>query len=293
MLIGTFFAIVAGMGFAMLGILARFAYAQGMDVGQAMLCRFVLGSLILFLPLAIFRRDLLHLDRRGLLWAAILGMGFYCGQSTFFCLSIKYIPVATTTLIIYSSPAGVALLEWLTGRAKPTSTLWSSLALTLTGCTLVCADAFGRHVDMLGLGYAVITTACYTLYLFFSQTATRGRRPLTVSLYVILFAAIGFLIMNGPARLLDLPAGTLPLAVGLAVIPTALAITALFLAVERIGSAYASIGAAVEPAAALAFAQIFLGEPITLLQVAGTALILAGIALPNLRQTALPAAQAG
>jgi len=117
MLVGTFFAVLAGTSFGLLGILARLAYAQGLDVGQALLCRFIFGSLLLFVPMLLLRPQLLRLDTRGLAWAAFLGMGCYCGQSTFYFLAIKHIPVATASLLIYSALAGVALLEW--ARAGP------------------------------------------------------------------------------------------------------------------------------------------------------------------------------
>jgi drug/metabolite transporter (DMT)-like permease len=53
--------------------------------------------------------------------------------------------------------------------------------------------------------------------------------------------------------------------------------------VEKIGSAYASIFSSIEPVVTVAGAVLFLDENVVLLQVAGAALIVAGIVTPNLR----------
>jgi drug/metabolite transporter (DMT)-like permease len=67
---------------------------------------------------------------------------------------------------------------------------------------------------------------------------------------------------------------------------TVLPVFATMLAVERIGAGRASMAAMVGPVATIALAYLFLGETISGWQVAGTALVLAGVYVLSHQPTA-------
>lgn len=280
---GTIYSLLSGIAFGLLGVLAKLGYAQGMSVGLVLQCRFLFGAAFIFLFLLVRRPGLLRLDPRGLVMVAAIGMVLYYAQSTFFFRSVGYIPISTTVLILYGYPVTVTLLSVPLYKLRLTRLLAISLALVSAGLCLICYDAFLRELNATGLLYAFGALGTFTIYLTLVQRVMRGRHPLSVSFYMILFTGLTFLVVHGPSTLATLRPENLPVALGLGLIPTAVSVTLLFLAIERIGSAHASIFSSLEPAAALIAAHLILGEPIVALQVVGMLLILAGIILPNLR----------
>jgi len=283
MLKGTIYSLLSGIAFGLLGVLAKLGYAQGMSVGLALQSRFLFGAAFLLLFLLVWRPKLLRLDMRGVAAVAAISFVLYYAQSSFFFRSVQYIPVSTTVLIFYAYPVTVTLLSMVFYKLRLTRLLALSLLLVAGGCGFICYDAFLRALNPTGLLYAFGALGTFTLYLMVLQKVMQGRNPLSVSLYMTLFTGLAFLIFENPSTLLQLRVVELPVALALGLVPTALAITLLFLAIERIGSAHASIFSSSEPAAALIAANLFLGEPIIMLQVGGMVLILAGIILPNLK----------
>jgi drug/metabolite transporter (DMT)-like permease len=96
--------------------------------------------------------------------------------------------------------------------------------------------------------------------------------------------------------LLDMSWSTVPAAAWLALVMSAL--LALFVAymiwytaVQTIGSTRTSMYSNVTPIAAMLTAAIWIGEPITLRKVLGTALVLAGLATTKLERQQLPPAE--
>lgn len=284
---GTLFSLLSGISFGLLGVLVKLGYAENMPVGLVLQCRFLFGAAFMFLFLVGWRRRLLRLDLPGLAMVAAIGMVVYYAQSSFFFRSVEYLPVTTSVLILYGYPVTVTLLSAVLYRLHLTWLLVLSLILVSSGCGLICYDAFLRELNPTGLLYAFGHLGCFTLYLLLVQKVMKGRHPLSVSFYMILFTGLSFLLQYGPGTLASLRLSNLPMALGLGFIPTTLAITLLFLAIERIGSAHAAIFSSSEPVAALVSAHLVLGEPIVMLQVMGMALILAGVVLPNLKTAAI------
>ena len=89
-----------------------------------------------------------------------------------------------------------------------------------------------------------------------------------VLLHFVLVSTPGSLVQPPPVYWLSLLNATLC---------TVLPVFATMLAIERIGAGGASMAAMVGPVATIGLAFVFLGEPVTGWQLAGTALVLAGV----------------
>jgi drug/metabolite transporter (DMT)-like permease len=122
----------------------------------------------------------------------------------------------------------------------------------------------------------------FSVYLIILEVILRGENPRTISFYCVLAAAVTYTIMSPPTDFAALDAGGKLLTLALGLVPTALAVTLLYRAVELIGSARASICSTLEPITTVLASAALLGEDIVLIQVAGMALIIGGIVLPNL-----------
>jgi drug/metabolite transporter (DMT)-like permease len=228
-------------------------------------------------------RSVLRARPKTLLKSVFLGVVLYPVQSLSFMSSLKYIPAATTSLILYFYPVAVSLLSALFFKTRLDRIVALSLLLLVAGCGLVFYDAFLRSISQTGLLLATTSMLIFSVYLIFLEVLLRGENPRTISFYCVLSAAAVYTVMSPPVGFAQLDASAKLLTLALGLVPTALAVTLLYRAVELIGSARASICSTLEPITTVLASALLLGEDVVAIQVGGMALILAGIILPNLQ----------
>lgn len=279
---GLVCAVLSACCFGLLPILGKLGFAHGLDSTRMLQYRFVIGALLLAAWFAATRREALSISPVGLLKTALLGGLISPVQSTCFMLSLEIIPAATTSLILYFYPAVVTLLGALIHRQRIGRRVGLSLVLVTAGCALVFLDAFMRDVALAGVLWACVSMVVFSVYMLLVQRLMHGERPLTFSLYVIFFAALAFTLLRGLPDLGTVTPAQAGVALALGLVPTVLALNLLYMAIEAVGSAYASIFSTLEPVTTVAVAALLLGEPVFARQLAGAALIVAGIVLPNL-----------
>lgn len=280
-LAGIMCAVFSAVCFGMLAVLGKLAYARGFATGEILQYRFAIGALLLFAYFAATDREVLRAKPRTVLKAVFLGVVLYPVQSLSFMTSLKYIPAATTELIFYFYPVAVSLLSALFFKTRLDRIVGLSLLLLVAGCGLVFYDAFLRSISQTGLALAMASTLIFSVYLICLEVLLRGENPRSISFYCVLSAAVVYTIMSPPVGFLALDLSDKLLTLALGLIPTALAVTLLYRAVELIGSARASICSTLEPITTVLASALFLGEDVAAVQVAGMALILTGIILPN------------
>jgi drug/metabolite transporter (DMT)-like permease len=277
-------SLLSAVSFGTLAILVKLGHRAGMTDLALLQYRFLFGAALLFLYLLIREPHLLRIRPAALGKAALLGFVLYGLQSTLFFKALRYIPASTASLILYVYPVVVTVLSVLFLGLRAGRTLILSLAVLTAGCCLVFYDAFLRDMNLLGILLAFGTTLTFSLYLVLTQVFLKGEEPLSAAFYVILSAAVLFLFLHDPLEILRLDAPRVSLALLLGLVPTAVAIVFLFRAIAAVGSAYTAVFSTLEPVTTVVLAAVVLGEAVVLLQWAGMALIVAGIAAPNLEQ---------
>jgi drug/metabolite transporter (DMT)-like permease len=85
-----------------------------------------------------------------------------------------------------------------------------------------------------------------------------------------------FLVMR-PLSALDLPLRVYELSIAMAIFSTVLPVFLLSFAIRRIGSGSASLIGSIGPVSTIYMAYVILGESISWLQTAGSALVLGGV----------------
>lgn len=280
---GLVFAVISAVAFGSLAVLVKLGYDAGLSGSEMMQYRFTYAVVVLGTFMLLRDRSLLAISRSGLARCALLGLVVYWLQTTCFVRALETIPASTAALILYFYPVSVTLLSAVFLGMKLDRVVIGSLALVLGGCCLVFYDAFLKEANPAGLLYAVGAMGFFSCYLLLVQVLLRKLKPLTATFYVMLFAAVSFTLSGDPAAWLSLTWERVVYGVSLGVVPGVVAVSFLYMAVEKVGSAFASIFSSVEPVVTLAGAAILLGEQVALLQIGGTALIILGIVIPNLR----------
>jgi drug/metabolite transporter (DMT)-like permease len=213
---------------------------------------------------------------------AAAGLAF-AGDLAFWHWSIKLTSVANSTLLANLASIFVTLAAWLLWRQKPRPLFIAALALAVAGVgMLVRTSVEFSPRALLGDGLGVVTAMFYAWYLL-TVKALRDRGAATLTLMAATTTVTAALLL--PAALASgeplWPAsatGWLTL-VGLAWISHAAGQGLIAFALAHLPAAFSSVGLLFQPVMAATFAWILLGEPLAGLQIAGGAVVLAGIYL--------------
>jgi drug/metabolite transporter (DMT)-like permease len=217
-------------------------------------------------------------------WPLLLVAGVaFAGDLAFWHWSIKYTSVANSTLLANLASIFVTLAAWLLWRERPSRLFLAGLAAALLGVgLLVRASLDFSPTALLGDGLGVVTAIFYAWYLL-SVKALRGGGAGTLQLMAATTTVTSVVLLpvalaSGEALLPASAAGWLKL-LGLAWISHAAGQGLIAYALAQLPAGFTSVGLLLQPVMAALFAWMLLGEPLAALQIAGGAVVLAGIYL--------------
>jgi len=274
--LGAAYILASALCFGSLPIFARFAYAAGVDTETLLFLRFSIASALMWVLFAARRA---RLPRGGAL-ATLVGMGGlgYAGQSFSYFTALTMASAGLVALLLYLYPALVALLSRVVLGHQLSPRQLLAVAMALVGSALT----IGRAGDgkPLGIFFGLLAALVYAIYILTGSRIPRTVTPTASSAVIVTSAAVVYGLV-GAARGLRLPASAAGwgAVIALAVICTVAAISLFLAGLERVGPMRASIYSTLEPAFTLLLAALVLGEEVTLLRVAGGALILGAVVL--------------
>ena len=181
---GMFLIVISAAAFGSLGILGRFAYADGLDAITLLFIRFSVAA-VLMASLLILRRERLP---RGSTMGWLVGMGAigYVGQSYCYLTAVKYASPGLVALLLYLYPIIVALLSIAILHEKVTRAKILALCLALTGIALIVRPEGGQ---LPGILLALAAAGIYSVYII---VGTRVMKQVTaIQSSTVLFASAG------------------------------------------------------------------------------------------------------
>lgn len=275
--IGALQVAASAAGFATLAIFIKFAYAAGASTTTILAWRFTLAALCLALLLK-FRGVPLLLDKRMILKLALLGGLGYGTMSTFFALSVKYVPASLAAMLLYTYPAIVSVLSFFIGDERYTWQKGLALAVCFSGLFLVLGVSFD-NVSMLGFAFGLGSALVYSVYIVAGNRILQNTNPLVTTTYICASAAVVFVVSGLASNSLNwsLPLDGWLSIIGIALLATIVGIVGFFAGMSRIGAINASIISTLEPVITVLLSVALLNEKITPLQIGGGVLILGGI----------------
>lgn len=280
---GYALVLVAATLWASIGVFYKFLINDfGLIPLAAAALRGSVGGLLLLLALLLLRVDL-RVPRRD--WPGFLAYGIFGVALFFICYvnAINLSGVAVAAVLMYTSPAWVAVISWRWLGEKLGGRGLVALALALTGAALVARayDPAQLRLNWPGVLAGLASGLTYGLYSVFNKLLVRRNRPWVVQLYGLLLGA-AILVALVPkvelARGWASPASTI-LLLGMGIIPTMLASLAFAVGVQWIPVSVAAIVATLEPVVATFFGYLFFAERLEMGQWIGTACILSAVLL--------------
>lgn len=281
---GLWMVIASAVLFSTKAVFAKLAFRYGADATTVLTLRMAF-ALPLF-ALSSVRSELAparpHLSRGNWLTIALLGsLGYYCASLLDFW-GLRYVSAGLERLILFLYPIFVIALNRVFHGERVPRGLWQAVVLGYAGVLLVVwSDRLvgGEHI-LFGSFLIFMGAVAYAFYLSLGQPLIMrfGSTRVTSHALVVacLAAFVHFAIEGDFARLVQ-PWQVVALCVAMAVFATVLPAFLLTAGIKRLGASRAALIGTVGPVSTLLFAYWFLGEPITLLQLAGSALVLLGV----------------
>ena len=287
--VGWASALIAAATFGASGALIKPVLEAGWSPTAAVTVRVLVGGLALT-PFAIValrgKWATLWQSRTRVLLMALIGVA---GTQVMYFAAIQRIPVGTAVLIEYISPLLLIALAWVRTRKAPRAIVIIGSLIAIGGLALVVSPGGGGGLDPLGLVFALTAMVGCAIYYLVAAQPSNGLPAVALAaagllLGGVVLAVIGFSgLVPFTATFVDVAmfgwsvAWWTPLLL-VGILATAVAYASSIAATEILGSRLASFVGLLEVVAATLYAWILLGEQLTLSQLLGGALILAGIA---------------
>ncbi len=286
---GLFLAALSALGYSLKAIFIKLAYPYGVDAVTLLTLRMGI-SLPLFLGVWLASRGeappLTWGDRGRLL---IMGMlGFY-GASIFDFLGLQYITAGLERLILFTYPTLTILIGvFFQGKAFTARKGWS-MALCYGGIALAFAHdlRFGQ-LDAVILGSALVfaSSICYAGYLAGTEGLIRRLGATRFTTLAMLVSSGGIFLhfaLTHSLATLEQPLPVYGWSIAMAVFSTVAPVYALSEAIRRIGAGRTAMTSMLGPLLTIFFGWWLLGEAISLEQMIGAVLVVAGIVVVSRR----------
>lgn len=291
-------AAIGAVLFSGKAIVAKLMYRYQVDAVMVLTLRMIL-AVPLFMAIGWWQSRQLP----ALSWAdrgRILMLGFigYYLSSFLDFLGLQYITAGLERLILFLTPSFVLLATALGFKRAISKRQWISLALAYAGIVLVLAhdlDVGGNRV-WLGALLVLGSALSYAIYLIASGELVSRIGSLRLVSYAMCVSTVcsvaQYVLLGRPlAEVVQQPAPVMWLSVINAVFCTVLPVSLTMMAVARIGAPMASQAGMLGPVSTVFLGFWLLGEPITAVQLLGSALVMGGIYLLSPRTRRDPAAQ--
>jgi drug/metabolite transporter (DMT)-like permease len=256
--------------------------------------RNTLAFVLLALVLALTRPALLRVRARELPFLVVFGVAGLALVQWLYLVAIDRMPIGIALLVEYIAPVFVALWARFVLREHVRGRVWLALALALVGLSVVVEVWSGISLDGVGLAAALGAALALAGYLLMAEHGVRERDPLSLVCFGFLFGSLFWALVQPwwsfPVHLVDdsisllgnLEGTSLPVWILLAymvvlgtIVPFALMVGSL----RHASATTIGIVAMLEPVVASVVAFAWLGESLGAAQLAGGAVVLAGIIL--------------
>ena len=288
---GIGFALVAAIGFSAKAVMVKLAYVDAVDPITLLALRMAFSVPFFLVVAARENRNKHHDAITTGDKLAVLGLGLvgYYLASYLDFLGLQYISAGLERLILFLYPTMVVLISALLFRHRIGRTVLLALALSYAGIALVFLHDMHATQHDAPLGSALVfgSALAYAVYLAGAGHTIARIGATRFTAYVMTVASAACLLQFAATHAvadLDLPLRVYGLSIAMAVFSTVLPAFLLAAAMRRIGSMHTSMIGSIGPVSTIYLAYVFLGEQLSLVQMTGSILVLAGVLMISLKK---------
>ena len=281
---GAILVMAAAACYALSVVFAKGAYGLGVSVQTLTVWRFAIGALA-FWGIVALRRPA-WLARRVVLTAIGMGAVGFAAQALTYFGAIAVMDAGLATLLVYTYPAIITVIGFLTRRQSPTRRTLAALGCSAVGMLLLVGLGGLATVSRLGVGLALTAAVTYALYTIVASSLP-AEADVVLLMAIVTTSAFTSVLVVALVSGSPLSLGAGPAVYGWVLayiaVGTLLAMTLHLQGLVRIDPSRAGILSSIEPLVTAAAVAAVYGERMTLAQIAGGAVILVGIVILQLR----------
>lgn len=272
------------MAMLIFGSIGIFVKAINLPSVEIVLLRTIIGSIFLAI-IFLFTGQTMNIKAIiGNLPILIIVGIFLGGNWVFLFKAYNHTTVSIATLLYYSAPIMVFLLSPIIFKEKLTSHKIIGAIITIIGMVVINGINSDGQGLSLGIIYGLLSALFYGLVMI-TNKFIKNLSGLESSFIQLLIAAIIMIIytLSTSESALQIPSGyDLIWVVILGVVHTGIACYLYFSSMQELPSQTIAIMSYIDPASALIFSAIFLGERLSMIQILGALMILGGTAYNQL-----------
>ena len=292
--LGVAFALLAALGFSFKAIFVKLAYAvpQAVPVDAVTLLSL---RMVFALPVFVWvgfhsSRSAPPLSRRDWLMLTALGLLGYYGASILDFVGLRYITAGLERLILFTYPTLTIVIGVLFMGKTASRREIGALALSYAGIGLAFVHdlqvAGETTTVLIGAAFVFGSALSYAFYQAGSEPAIRrlgAARFTALAMLVSTLATVLHFLIAQPITALTQPLPVYFYGAAMALFSTVLPVFMNSAAIRRIGSAKSVLIGTLGPILTIFFGWWLLGEPLSLAQMIGAGLVLAGVLLISRR----------
>lgn len=285
---GYAFILGATLFWGISATIAKFLFTQHFDTLVLVQMRMSLSCLMILIYFLISKRKFLSIKLSDLPHFALLGLIGGAGSNFTYYFTIQQTNVATAILLQYLAPLLVLAYAAITKEESLTVVKTMAGIVSLVGCYLaiVGKDFSFLSINKLGLLTGFASAFCWAFTNVWLRHLIKRYSVWTCLVYSFIFASLFWLVINPPWVIIA--AAYSPATWGMffifAVVSILIPHSLYFGGIRYLTASRAIITATFEPIVAILSAFIILGEVLSRVQILGAVLVIAAIAILQLRQ---------
>src|SRR3954453_1559940 len=288
--LGLALAILSSATFGTSGTFAASLLAVGWTPGAAVTCRIVIAAVVLTVPALVIARRTPNPWRRGARMLTAYGLVAVAGAQLCYFNAVSHLSVAVALLLEYGGILFVVAWMWLRHGQRPRRLTGAGAFAALAGLVLVLNLVGDHHVDAIGVIWGLGAAIGLATYFVISAQDEEPLPPLLFAwgglviggVALVIADLVGALRYSAPradVTLLHTKLSWIVPVLGLSLVAAVVAYVSGIAGVRLLGARLASFVGLAEVLFAIVFAWLLLGQSLSLLQLCGGVLIVAGIAL--------------
>ena len=280
---GAILVCIAAIAFSGKAVIIKLAYRHGVDAVTLLALRMLLSAPFFALLGWWAARGAAGVAPRDRILLVVMGFVGYYLASYFDFLGLQYVTAALERLLLFVHPTFVVLISAAFFGRRITGRDVFAIAISYAGIFLVFFNDLRTQSGdiLLGAFWVLLSALFYAVYLVGSGRLVGRVGSMRFASYAGLVSSgavvAHFALTRDAGLILRQPAPVYGLSLLMAVVSTVLPIVMTSEGIRRVGASHASIIGSVGPISTIALGAIFLGEPVTVVQIAGALLVLCGV----------------
>jgi drug/metabolite transporter (DMT)-like permease len=285
---GYLLIVMASVIWGTMGIFGKFAFAYGVHPVTLTAFRILISSVAVLVPMVLFRRKLLKVERKDVPQLIVFGIFAVALQRIAYFYTVDLTTATIAAIMFYTYPIFVTVYASIFLKEKTTFSTILAIPLAFLGVALVVKayETSWFNANMRGLAFGMLTSILFALYFLMVKKLREHYTNWTLLLYG---DGIGAMVLVPTfflsySEIASYPSHLWCLIFVIALFPSLTAYLLFSYALKYVESSKGSILSVIEPLSAAAFSTTILGETFEPLQLLGVALALTGILLTFYRQ---------